>query len=230
MTVKLGTKIIALSMAAVTLCAGASAFAESKSYADVDVQSPYYDAITYMTDTGVFTGVSETEFAPETRLTRGMFVTLLGRVYENLNGGEGAPEEKALKTSFKGVALTDYYCAAVNWAQENGIVTGYSDEIFAPNDCLTKQQAVTILHRYSKYSNDEFLSGEDTNILSYDDFDRISQYAIPSIQWGLENGIIGDNGKNINADEYVTRGQAAQYLYNYTEKWFNSRSDSEVTE
>ena len=146
---KIKTKIIASSIAAIMLCTGSLAFAESKDYTDVNKQSPYYDAIMYMTDTGVFTGTSDTEFAPETSLTRGMFVTLLGRVYENLNGSEGAPEKTALQTSFKDVKTSDYYCAAVSWAQEIGIVSGYSDEIFAPNDYLTKQQAVTILHRFS---------------------------------------------------------------------------------
>lgn len=227
---KIKTKIIASFIAAIIVCTGSLVFAESKDYTDVNKQSPYYDAIMYMTDTGVFTGVSETEFAPETSLTRGMFVTLLGRVYENLNGSEGAPEKTALQTSFKDVKTSDYYCAAVSWAQKKGIVSGYSDEIFAPNDCLTKQQAVTILHRFSKFAKDEFNSGEDTNILSYEDFENISEYAIPSIQWGLANDIIGDNGTKINADETVTRAQAAQYLYNYTEKWFNSRSDREATE
>lgn len=227
---KIKKRIIASSIAAIMLCTGSAVFAESKDYTDVNKQSPYYDAIMYMTDTGVFTGVSETEFAPETSLTRGMFVTLLGRVYENLNGDEGAPDKSNTQTSFSDVKSTDYYCASVNWAQQNGIVTGYNSDIFAPNDILTKQQAVTILHRFSKFAKDEFNSGEDTNILSYEDYENISDYAIPSIQWGLENGIITDNGTKINADETVTRAQAAQYLYNYTEKWFNSRSDSEVTE
>lgn len=227
---KIKTRIIASSIAAIVLCTGSSAFAEGKSYSDVSAQSPYYDAIMYMTENGVFAGVSETEFAPETSLTRGMFVTLLGRVYENLNGSEGAPNKTDLKTNFKDVKADDYYCAAVSWAQENGIVTGYSDEIFAPNDCLTKEQATAILCRFSKYSNDAFLTGEDTNILSYEDFGSISQYAIPAIQWGLANGIIDDSGAKINADKEVTRAQAAHYLYNYTEKWFNSRGDAEVTD
>ena len=111
---KIKTKIIASSIAAIMLCTGSLAFAESKDYTDVNKQSPYYDAIMYMTDTGVFTGASDTEFAPETSLTRGMFVTLLGRVYENLNGSEGAPEKPALQTSFKDVKTSDYYCAAVS--------------------------------------------------------------------------------------------------------------------
>lgn len=222
---KFKTKIIASSLAALMLCTFSSS---AEAYSDVSEQSPYYDAIVYMTDTGIFAGVSETEFAPEAKLTRGMFVTLLGRVYENLNGSEGAPEKSAAKSSFKDVKTTDYYCAAVSWAQENGIVSGYGDGVFAPNDCLTKEQAAAILCRFSKYAKDGFSSGENTNILSYEDYDKISQYAIPAIQWGLENGIISDDGKNINADKYVTRAEAAQYLYNYTEKWFNSRAESEA--
>lgn len=227
---KLKTRMTASFLAAMMLCAGGSVFAEEKSYLDVDVQSPYYDAIMYMTDTGIFAGVSETEFAPEASLTRGMFVTLLGRAYENLNGSEGAPDQTDKKTSFQDVSESDYYAAAVGWAQRNGIVAGYTDERFAPNDVLTKEQAVSILLRFSKYARDEFSSGEDTNILSYEDFETISEYAIPSIQWGLANDIIGDDGAKINADEVVTRAQAAQYLYNYTQKWFNSRTDSEVTD
>ena len=227
---KVKTRIMASTMAALVLCANLSAFAESKAYSDVTEQSPYYDAITSMTENGVFTGVSETEFAPDESLTRGMFVTLLNRVYNNLHGGESELENTDLKSSFTDVNASDYFCAAVIWAQENGIVTGYSDEIFAPNDVLTKEQAITILCRFSNYSKDEFLTGDDTNILSYEDYDEISKYAIPSIQWALENGIISEDGTKINAGEVVTRGSAAQYLYNYTEKWFNSRGDREVTE
>lgn len=103
-------------------------------------------------------------------------------------------------------------------------------DIFAPNDVLTKEQAISILYRYSNFSNDNLLSGENTNILSYEDYSDISKYAIPAIQWGLENQILTDDGDKINPTEKITRAETAQYLYNYITKWFNSRQEREVTD
>ena len=55
-------------------------------FTDVSEQSPYYDAISYTSEAGIFSGISDTEFAPDVQLTRGMYVTLLGKVYFHLKG------------------------------------------------------------------------------------------------------------------------------------------------
>ena len=44
-----------------------------------------------------------------------------------------------------------YYATAVYWARMNGIVAGYSDERFGPNDTITREQMATILYRYAQY-------------------------------------------------------------------------------
>lgn len=209
---------------------GATAMAAETKFTDVDAQSPYYEAINYTSEIGIFNGVSDTEFAPNVQLTRGMFVTLLGRVYSSLNGDINAPEEKVAETGFMDVFPDDYYGPYVCWAWKNGIVSGYDDELFAPNDVLTKEQATAILYRLSQFSKDNLSSGENTNILSYKDYSDISKYAIPAIQWGLENEIITEEDDTIKPTEKVTRAETAQYLYNYMTKWYNSRQDAEVTE
>ena len=159
-----------------------------------------------------------------------MYVTLLGKVYFHLKGDFGVPSNPVAETGFLDVSPDDYYGPSVCWAWKNEIVLGYDDDIFAPNDVLTKEQAISILYRYSNFSNDNLLSGENTNILSYEDYSDISKYAIPTIQWGLENQILTDDGDKINPTEKITRAETAQYLYNYITKWFNSRQEREVTD
>ena len=76
-----------------------------------------------------------------------------------------------------------YYANAVAWANANGIVSGYGSGKFGPNDKVTREQLAAILYRYAQYKKYDVSVGEDTNILSYDDAQSISSYAIPAIQW-----------------------------------------------
>lgn len=224
-------KIISVVIAGAAAMSALPVFAENAAdkFTDVSDNSPYYDAIEYTCDTGIFNGTSDTEFSPDVQLTRGMFVTLLGRTYENLYGDEGAPEELVAETGFMDVFPDDYYGPYVCWAWHNGIVSGYSEEIFAPDDILTKEQAVTILYRFAEYAKEDIHAGEETNILSYEDYDNISKYAIPAIQWGLGFNVINSEGLFLEPQHKVTRAEAAEFLYNYVTASLNSRHEG-VTE
>lgn len=225
-------KFLSLTLAGAVALSAIPVFAENAAdkFTDISNTSPYYDAIEYTCDTGIFCGTSDTEFSPEVQLTRGMFVTLLGRTYVNLYGDVGAPEEPVAETGFMDVFPDDYYGPSVCWAWQNGIVSGYSDELFAPNDILTKEQAVTILYRFAEYAKEDIHAGEDTNILSFEDYDDISKYAIPAIQWGIGFDVIKGEGPFIEPQHKVTRAETAELLYNYVTSSLNRRGDREVTE
>lgn len=199
-------------------------------FSDVNNTSPYFEQIEYTCDTGIFYGTSETEFSPDAELTRGMFVTLLGRTYEYLYGEFGAPEKQVAETGFMDVFPDDYYGPYVCWAWQNGIANGYNEDIFAPDDILTKEQAVTMLYRMAEYAGEDIHAGEDTNILSYDDFFEISEYAIPAIQWASGFNVIDSVGPTIEPKHKVTRAETAELLYNYITSSMNNRGDREVTE
>lgn len=225
-------KFLTLILAGAVALSAIPVFAENaaEKFTDVSKDSLYYDAIEYTCDTGIFSGTSDTEFSPDVQLTRGMFVTLLGRTYVNLYGDVGAPEEPVAETGFMDVFPDDYYGPSVCWAWKNGIVSGYSDELFAPNDILTKEQAVTILYRFAEYAKEDIHEGEETNILSYEDYDDISKYAIPAIQWGIGFDVIKGEGLFLEPQHKVTRAETAELLYNYVTSWLNRRGDREVTE
>lgn len=176
---------------------------------DVADKDWFADAVKYVTDKGMMNGTSKTTFGPNDSTTRGMIVTVLYRL-EN--------EPSAAAASFTDVVSGQYYTDAVAWANANGIVTGYGNGKFGPNDVVTREQLAAILYRYAQYKKYDVSVGEDTNILSYADAQSVSAYAIPAMQWAGGAGIVnGSNGK-LNPQNNATRAEVATMLMRYCEK------------
>lgn len=176
---------------------------------DVADKDWFADAVKYVADKGMMNGTSKTTFGPNDSTTRGMIVTVLYRL-EN--------EPSAAAASFTDVVSGQYYTDAVAWANANGIVTGYGNGKFGPNDVVTREQLAAILYRYAQYKKYDVSVGEDTNILSYADAQSVSAYAIPAMQWAGGAGIVnGSNGK-LNPQNNATRAEVATMLMRYCEK------------
>ena len=176
---------------------------------DVADKDWFADAVKYVADKGMMNGTSKTTFGPNDSTTRGMIVTVLYRL-EN--------EPSAAAASFTDVVSGQYYTDAVAWANANGIVTGYGNGKFGPNDVVTREQLAAILYRYAQYKKYDVSVGEDTNILSYADAQSVSAYAIPAMQWAGGADIVnGSNGK-LNPQNNATRAEVAAMLMRYCEK------------
>lgn len=108
---------------------------------------------------------------------------------------------------------------AIRWAQSAGVVTGYSDLEFAPDQKITREELVTMLHRYAIYKEVDVSVGENTNILSYNDVFDIKDYAISAFQWGCGAGMIdGTADHNLLPQGLVTGGELAAMLAGFTEE------------
>ncbi len=159
---------------------------------------------------GLMNGVSETHFAPNDNLTRAMLVTVLYRL-------EGEPATNR-SIPFADVDMGAYYGNAVSWAKQNGIVNGVSETKFAPNDNITREQIAAIMHRYAKFKGYDVSVGENTNILSYDDFDSISEYAIAAMQYACGSGLMkGKSESTLNPLDDATRAEIAAILHRFIE-------------
>ena len=146
-------------------------------------------------------GISETEFAPNSTVTRAMFVTVLYRL-------EGEPT--ADKADFADVLDGTYYENAVGWAVQNGIVTGVSETEFAPDATITREQMAAIIHRYMNFKGMDMSIGDNADIESYDDFEDISDYAKDAFRYACEKGIIsGMSETTLSPKESATRAQMA---------------------
>lgn len=167
---------------------------------DVSENEWYYNPIKSAYDNGLMTGVSDTEFAPNTDITRGMFITVLHRI-----DGETKSD---VDYTFSDVNENDYFANAVAWGSENDIISGYSDTEFAPNDNITREQMAAILLRYAEYKGID-TSNIDT-LDNYSDTETISDYAVSAFQWACGNEIIsGFSDNTLRPKSNTTRAQAA---------------------
>jgi len=106
----------------------------------------------------------------------------------------------------------------VLWAASVGIVQGYGNGRFGPQDNITREQMVTILYNYCKWKGIDVSVGEDTNILSYNDAFEISEWAIPAFQWACGAGIIfGKPGGYLDPKGSATRAEFATVLMRFIE-------------
>lgn len=182
----------------------------SKEFDDLDVNLWYHGDTDYVLSNGLMNGVGDRVFAPNDKLTRAMLVTIL---YRN----EGKPEIST-DIPFKDVDGGAYYAGAVKWAHQNGVVKGISETAFAPEDNITREQIAAIMYRYARYKGYDTSAGENTNILSYDDFDSISKYAIGAIQYAAGSGLIkGRTESTLNPQDNATRAETAAVLHRFIE-------------
>ncbi len=178
-------------------------------FIDVRGDDWFYDDVAYVYENGLMNGTSETTFSPYISTTRGMIVTILYRM-------EGKPAVLEA-CPFTDVKAGAYYERAIVWAAENGIVKGYGNGCFGPDDQITREQMAAILYRYAKNRGLDVSVGENTNILSYDDALDISEYAVPAMQWACGAQIIHGADGRLTPGAKATRAQVAAILHRFCE-------------
>ncbi|MBQ8953404.1 MAG: S-layer homology domain-containing protein [Clostridia bacterium] len=180
-------------------------------FTDVSPDSPYYDDIKYVYGNSVMIGMSDTFFGENLPLTRGMIVTVLHRM-------EGRPDV-TYSGVFTDVADGMWYTDGVEWAASHGIVLGYGDGRYGPDDNVTREQLAAILFRYAKFKGYDVSIGENTNILSYNDAFTWGQWAVPALQWACGSGVLEDAPVGmLRPTDDATRSEIAHAIYVFMEK------------
>jgi len=178
---------------------------EDLPFADVSRSDWFHDSVAFVYENGLMSGTAADRFDPHVTTSRAMIVTILWRL-------EGKPEPTK-PCAFVDVVRGSYYEKAVAWAAENGIVKGYSAEIYQPDADISREQMAAILWRYAKYKGQNVSVVENINLLTYDDAQQISDYAAPALQWTCDTGIITGNTKQtLDPKGHATRAQVATIL------------------
>lgn len=171
-------------------------------FTDVAESSWYYDAVRFVSESGLMTGTKPTLFAPETVLTRAMLAQIL---YQQA----GSPAVSG-SSPFVDVPAAEWYTDAVIWASQQSLVSGYSSGVFAPNDPITREQLAVILWRHANQPS------EPSAELLFADAAVANSYAVPALRWAVGAELIsGMSGNRLAPSGVVTRAQAAQMLKNY---------------
>ena len=177
----------------------------SAKFKDLDRKAWYHEETDFVLGKGYMAGISETAFAPEASLTRGMIVTMLYAM-------SGKPD--AGKAPFSDVSAARYYAKAVAWAAANGIVAGFEDGTFHPNDNVTREQLATILCAYAKHIKAAEVTPGD--ISKFPDADSVHEYAKEAVAWAVGAGLIsGRADGNIAPTSSATRAEVAQMITNF---------------
>ena len=182
-------------------------------FADVAKDAWYYDAVKYVNENGLMAGTSATTFEPDLTTTRGMIVAILHRL-----AGSPNIEDEIWGYPFQDVDANAYYATAVYWARMNGIVAGYSDERFGPNDTITREQMATILYRYAQYK--VYDTTDKANLSKYTDTAQVGSYAVEAIRWANAEGLVnGTSATTLTPKGSATRAQAAAILMRFGQKY-----------
>ncbi len=187
-------------------------------YDDVTPNNWFFLQVEQATALGLFEGTGYRTFQPGMEVSRAMVVTVLWRM-------EGSPLAEA-SGQFPDVPRTSWYGAAADWAAENGIVEGVDGGLFDPDADANREQLVTILARYARYVGlDTATEGWSA---TYRDLDQVSSFALESLAWATDAGIIdGYTDHTLAPKDSATRAQYAVILIrflNYCAQQLNSVS------
>ena len=176
--------------------------AQGQPFLDVAEGAWYVDAVKYAYENGLMAGVSATQFAPEVTTSRGMVVTILYSL-------EGKPQVSGC--SFTDVASDAYYADATCWAAQNGIVSGYGDGIYGPNDPVTREQLAIIMMNYAKQKGLDVSKRGDLS--AFTDVSIASAGAQDALSWANAMGLLAGKGDGIlDPVGQATRAEASAIL------------------
>ena len=180
--------------------------AKLKPFPDVASGEWYCNAIAFNVAKGYFHGYGNGNFGPGNNIQRQDFVVVLSKIagadlsaYAGQNGG------------FSDVPTDDYYSAAVAWAKDNHILSGYANGKFGVGDPITREQACVIFYNYCNgYINSSSIS---STLSKYPDGRNVSDWARPAVAWAAQNNVVGGNGK-LNPAGNANRAEMAQIIMN----------------
>lgn len=172
-------------------------------FTDIPENAWYHDAIDFMVEEGFMLGMGKNTFEPELPLTRAQLVTVIYRI-------AGSPEVDTSEIPFTDIPEGEWYTGAVIWAAENGVVNGYPDGTFLPENEITREQIAAILYRYMGAK-----PVEDC-VSPFPDAAEISEYALDAMNWAVSCGLITGSAQNgsisLLPQQSATRAQIAQIL------------------
>ncbi len=192
-------------------------------FSDIKDGAWYKEAVDYVLKEKLMSGLNANEFGPNKSMTRGMFVTVLGRMSGDLsfdNPDTVNSLSKKAETRFKDIKTRQYYAPYVAWATENNIASGLSENSFAPNEAITREQLAVLLHNYTKQNDKDRATVTENSIAGlnkFKDVSKISPWAKDSMQWAVEKGILAGYNEQLNPKALATRAELASILKKYSE-------------
>lgn len=181
-------------------------------FSDVSSSDSYYSAVQFVYENGLFNGTTTTKFGPDTTMTRAMFVTVLGRL-------AGVDVSRFKTSSYSDVPInsdTSWYAPYVEWATQMGLVDGYGDGTFGPNNKITHQQMYVLMYRYTIFVENQTAKVTNTSI-NASDAEDVADWAKTAVKFASQNNFLVKVGTSSRIDPTgeAKRSELAQLLEKY---------------
>ena len=177
------------------------------SFSDVTSSDWFFEDVAAAYQLGLMNGVSAYEFAPKAPLSRAMVAAMLYRM-------AGSPAAYYGGRQFTDVADGKWYSSAIRWASQMGIVTGFQNGSFRPNENVTRVQLAAMLFRFAQYQSRDIQGRGDLN--AYQDGSSVQSWAKEAMQWAVAKGLIsGKSGARLDPSGSATRAEAAAVLVRF---------------
>ena len=177
----------------------------SKRFDDVPATGWVAEAAAFVSSHELFQGTAPGRFSPDAPMSRGMLAVVLHNLENN--------PAQALTGAFADVSGGQWYAEGVAWAEAQGIIGGYGNGRFGPDDSVTREQLAVMLWRYA---GSPVATEKELN---FADADRASDWAVEALRWAVENGILdGKGGGALDPTGQATRAETARMLMNFMEK------------
>ncbi len=177
-------------------------------FLDVSRNDWFYSAVEYVVNHDVMSGVSDSSFAPNATLTRGMLVQTLYNL-------EDRPDNNGINI-FTDVTTDAWYTDAVIWANNENIVSGMGEGIFAPNAEITREQMALMLYNYAQYKGYDVSASAELS--AFTDGADVSSWASHAVQWAVAEGLMSGMGNGTLAPQgTATRAEVSSSMMRFME-------------
>lgn len=185
---------------------------------NVDSSAWYYNEVNKAAELGLMNGYADTNlFGPNDTITRAQVAQVLFNMAghrADMDLPEGSYNEIYGYASFVDVNGKMWYGKAIAWAKAAGIVTGYGDGTFAPENNITREEFATMLARYAqKYGN--YTAGSAADFAAYGDASVVDSWAAEYVAWAVKGGYMGKNTNVLTPLANMTRAEAAAMVVRY---------------
>ena len=183
-------------------------------FADVASDAWFASDIAKVAEKDIMHGYADTNlFGPYDAITRGQVAVVLYNMATNHNGTDETFGNGGYY-SFSDVTYTSYYAKAVAWAKQTGIVTGYGDGTFKPDQNVTREEFAKMLAGYAqKFGTYE--AADASALADYADASAVDSWATDSVAWAVESGIMGQNTDTLAPTNTIIRAEAAAMVSRY---------------
>ncbi len=180
---------------------------ECDPFTDVVKKSWYHKGVDFVFNSGLMSGISSTKFAPTMATSRGMFVTILGRL-------SGVDADQYTFAYFEDVKDGSYYFGYIEWARVNGIVAGTGNYVFQPDRAITRQEMCKMIVSYANYEEIELVMNKGK--VTFKDDASIAKWAKSDVYTCQRAGIVnGDTNGTFRPTDTASRAEVAVLIMNF---------------